>query len=253
MSTKLADMVERPSDKPVIATILGDAGLGKTSLACTFPAPIVIRAEDGLQAIPENDRPSALPLLSSPDQLWQQLSLLITEVHDFKTLIIDSVTALERLFAQDVIDNDPKNPRGLNQALGGYGNGPAAVGAMHERVRKASGILRDRKGMHVVFIAHAEIETIQPPDDEDYTRYGLRLGKRSVAPYTDDVDLVGFVKLQTFTKGDEGQKKKAISTGDRVVVCHATASNISKNRFNIESEIDFIKGKNPFSGIIAGL
>lgn len=249
----LKSLVSKPGNKPVIATILGDAGLGKTSLACTFPNPIVIRAEDGLQSIPEDQRPDAFPVLGSVDDLWKQLSLLIQEEHEYKTLILDSVTALERLFVQSVIDNDPKNPKGINQALGGYGNGPAAVAAMHERVRKACGILRDKRGMHVAFIAHAEIETIQPPDDEDYSRYSLRLARKSVAPYTDDVDLVGFVKLQTFTKGDEGEKKKAISTGGRVVVCHATASNVSKNRFGIESELDFVKGENPFSGHIPGL
>lgn len=252
-STTLSSMVEKPADKPVIATVLGDAGLGKTSLAATFPKPIVIRAEDGLQSIPVDQRPDALPVISSVEALWSQLTALIKEDHDYKTVIIDSVTALERLFIQDVIENDPKNPKGINQALGGYGNGTAAVAAQHERVRKACGILRDKKGMHVVFIAHAEVETIQPPDDEDYSRYSLRLGKKSVAPYTDDVDLVAFVKLQTYTKAGNGDKNKAISDGSRVVVCHATASNVSKNRYGIEEELPFEKGINPFIPYITTL
>lgn len=253
MST-LSAMVEKPADKPVIVTVLGDAGLGKTSLAATFPKPIVIRAEDGLQSIPAGERPDALPVISSVEALWNQLTALIKEDHDYKTVIVDSVTALERLFIQDVLDNDPKKPKGLNQALGGYGNGSAAVAAQHERVRKACGILRDKKGMHVVFIAHAEVETISPPDDEDYSRYSLRLGKKSVAPYTDDVDIVAFVKLQTFTKAaNNGDKNKAISDGSRVVVCHATASNVSKNRYGIEEELPFNKGVNPFTSYISTL
>ena len=249
----LSSMVEKPTDKAVIATILGDAGLGKTSLACTFPNPIVIRAEDGLQSIASGQRPDALPLISDPAQLWEQLTALIREEHGYKTVVVDSVTALERLFVQDILANDPKNPKGIGQALGGYGNGTAAVAAQHERVRKACGILRDKKGMHVVFIAHAEVETIQPPDDEDYSRYSLRLGKKSVAPYTDDVDLVAFVKLQTFTKSGSGDKNKAISDGSRVVVCHATASNVSKNRYGIEEELPFDKGINPFTSYITTL
>lgn len=249
----LSSMVEKPTDKAVIATILGDAGLGKTSLACTFPDPIVIRAEDGLQSIASGQRPDALPLISDPSQLWEQLTALIREEHSYKTVVVDSVTALERLFVQDILANDPKNPKGIGQALGGYGNGSAAVAAQHERVRKACGILRDKKGMHVVFIAHAEVETISPPDDEDYSRYSLRLGKKSVAPYTDDVDIVAFVKLQTFTKSGSGDKNKAISDGSRVVVCHATASNVSKNRYGIEEELPFDKGVNPFTSYITTL
>jgi len=166
----LLDSISKPEDRPVLVTILGDAGLGKTSLANTFPKPIFIRAEDGLQAIPLDQRPDAFPELTSVNDLWDQLKSLISEEHDYKTVVIDSVTALERLFIEHVVESDPKKPKSINQALGGYGNGTLAVGALHARVRKACGIL-NKKGLHVVFIAHADTETIDLPDGEPYTRY----------------------------------------------------------------------------------
>lgn len=244
--------ISKPTDRSVIVTICGDSGLGKTSLACTFPNPIVIRAEDGLQAIPADTRPDAFPPLSSEKQLWEQLAALVTEEHPYKTLVIDSVTALERLFTQHVIESDPKQPRSINQALGGYGAGLAAVSALHQRVRKACGILNDRKGMHIVFVAHADTETIELPDQDAYTRYNLRLGKKSVAPYVDDSDVVGFLKLETFTTGD-GERKKAISDGTRVLVTYATASNISKNRYGITEDIVVAIGQNPLTQFIPAL
>lgn len=244
--------IKKPEDRPAIVTILGDSGLGKTSLACTFPNPIVIRAEDGLSAIPSEQRPDAFPVIQKVDDVWDQLMALIKEDHDYKTVIVDSVTALERLFIQHIIDNDPKSPRSINQALGGYGAGLAAVATMHQRVRKACGMLNERKNMHVVFVAHADTETVELPDQDPYTRYSLRLGKRSVAPYVDDSDVVGFLKLQTFTTGD-GDRKKAMSDGTRLLVCYATASNVSKNRFGIEDDIVFEPNKNPFAGILPAL
>lgn len=177
---------------------------------------------------------------------------LVKEDHEYKTVIVDSVTALERLFVQYVIDSDPKRPKSINQALGGYGAGLAAVATMHQRVRKACGLLNERKGMHIVFVAHADTETVELPDQDPYTRYSLRLGKRSVAPYVDDSDVVGFLKLQTFTTGD-GERKKAMSDGTRLLVCYATASNVSKNRFGIEDDIVFEPGVNPFIGILPAL
>ena len=248
----MMDSISKPADRSVIVTICGDSGMGKTTLAATFPNPIVIRAEDGLQAIPVDQRPDAFPVIHKEEELWQQLAALVTEKHEYQTVIIDSVTALERLFVQHVIDSDMKKPRSINQALGGYGAGLSAVAAMHQRVRKACGILNERKGMHVVFVAHADTETIELPDQDAYTRYNLRLGKKSVAPYVDDSDVVGFLKLETFTSGD-GERKKAISDGTRILITYATAANVSKNRFGITEELHVTAGENPLVPYINSL
>jgi hypothetical protein len=162
------------------------------------------------------------------------------------------VTALERLFIADILASDPK-AKSINQALGGYGAGVAAVAAMHQRVRKAAGVLNERKEMHVVFVAHADVETMRLPDSDDYMRYSLRLPPKSLPPYVDDVDVVGFLRLQTATLGEEGERKKAISTGQRELVTFATAANVSKNRFDIEQPLSVAKGENPLVEYVPSL
>lgn len=248
----ILDSVSKPVDRPVLITICGDSGMGKTTLAATFPKPIVIRAEDGLQAIPANLRPDSFPVLSSPEELWEQLKGLINEQHDYQTLIVDSVTALERMFTQWVVDTDPKKPRGIQQALGGYGAGRDAVSGMHQRLRKAAGILAEKRGMNTVFIAHADTARIEPPDDDAYMRYTLRLHEKSMPAYVDDVDVVGFLKLETFTTGD-GEKKKAISDGTRILITYATAANVSKNRYGISEPITVKVNENPLVNYIPAL
>jgi hypothetical protein len=245
--------ISKPADRPVLVTICGDSGTGKTTLATTFPKPIVIRAEDGLQAIPEARRPDAFPLLNNVDELWEQLKGLINEEHDYQTLVVDSVTALERLFIQHVVDTDPKKPKGIQQAQGGYGAGRDAVAAMHGRVRKAAGLLADKRRMHTVFVAHADTARIEPPDADSYMRYTLRLHERSMPAYVDDVDIVGFLKLETFTTGGDGERKKAISDGTRILVTHATAANVSKNRFGINEPLRVEPGVNPFLQLVPSL
>ena len=244
--------IAKPNDRPIICTITGDAGLGKTSLAATFPRPIFIRAEDGLQAIPLATRPDAFPILTSVDDLWEQLTALIKENHDYKTLVIDSITQLDTLFLNYIVDTDPKKPKSIAQALGGYGAGFQAMSSLHGRVRKAAGILNETKGMNIVFIAHAETETIELPDQDPYTRYNIRMQKKSVSHYSDNTDLVAYLKLETHTFG-EGDKKKAISDGTRILVTYASAANISKNRFGISEDIHVVAGVNPFINLIPSI
>lgn len=238
--------IKKPETRAPVITICGDAGTGKTSLASTFPNPIVIRAEDGLMSIPADKRPDAFPLLKSADELWPQLLALLQEDHDYKTLVVDSVSACEQLFIKDVMDRDGR-AKSINQALGGYGAGAAAVAAMHQRLRKGAGLLNERKNMAVVFISHADLEAVRPPDQDDYTRYSLRLMNKSLPPYVDDVDMVAFVRLVSALRGDDGDRKKIVSNGDREVICHATAASVSKNRFGITEPLDFAAGENPFA------
>lgn len=243
--------ISKPAARPPIITILGDAGTGKSSLAATFPNPIFIRAEDGLGRIHGDiEKPDAFPPTTEAGQLWDQLMALAKEEHEYDTLVIDSVTKLEELFIREILEKDTR-AKGINQALGGYGNGPAAVAAQHGRVRKAAGVL-NAKGMAVVFIAHADLETMRLPDADDYQRYSLRLMPKSIAPYVDDVDLVAHVRLVSAMRGDEDERKKVISDGSREIVCHATAASVTKNGLGITEPIDFEPGSNPLLAHFAG-
>lgn len=257
----ILETISKPAGRAAIITLLGDAGLGKTSTAATFPNPIFIRAEDGLQSIPSENMPDAFPVIENVENLWDQLKSLIREEHDYKTVVIDSVTALESLFSKYILDTynsererENKKPVDtINSACGGYGAGFNAVGALHGRVRKACGVLNNKKGMHVIFIAHADTETIDLPDQDAYTRYSMRLNKKSQSPYIDESDIVGFLKLKSFTRGEEGRTKKVISNGDRVICTSASASCVSKNRFGIRDDISVQFGVNPFIGYIPSL
>ena len=238
----------KPQNRPVAITILGDAGLGKTSLAASFPKPIFIRSEDGLRSVPEKMMPDAFPLIKSVEELWAQLTALIREDHDYQTLVIDTITTLDTIFTDHVLESDPKKPKSLNQAHGGYGAGRDMIASLHRRVRNAAGMLMDR-GMNVVFVAHAETVRIEPPDANAYTKYAMRMNEKSTLPYIDNVDAIGFIRLETYVVGD-GEVKKAHSDGTRQMVCHAMAANVSKNRFGITEPITLEIGVNPFAAYL---
>lgn len=245
----ILDSASVPDAGPQIITICGDAGLGKSSLAATFPKPIFIRAEDGVARIPANFRPAALPVIKTEDDLWNQLKALIKDEHEYKTVVIDTISALDRMFVQSILKRDGK-AKSINQAMGGYGAGFSALAALHQQVRNAAEMLR-QKGMNVIFLAHTEVGTMRLPDQDDFSRYSLRMTHdKSLPPYLDDVDAVGFLRQRMVLKGDDGERKKAISDDTRELVMHVTASNVSKNAYGITEPIEVELGKNPLAAFI---
>lgn len=241
-----------PEMGPQIITICGDAGVGKSSLAATFPKPIFVRAEDGVARVPQNIRPNALPVIRNEDAFWDQMKALVHEEHDFQTCVIDTISALDRLFVSSILKQDGR-AKSINQALGGYGAGFSALSAKHQQVRNAAEMMRVKRGMNVVFLAHTEIGRVSPPDADDYTRYSLRMTHdKSLPPYLDDVDAVGFLRQRIVIKGDDGERKKAISGDERELVMQLTASNVSKNPYGVTDPMPVELGTNPLAPFVKG-
>jgi len=243
--------LERPKgQRPIIATFFGEGGMGKSTLAAMFPKPVFIRTEDGTASLAGNDDVMLFPLVSSSQEVLDQIEALATQEHEFKTLVIDSITQLATLIEHEIVAADPK-AKSINQAGGGYGAGYNTAAEKHRQVREWAGALAYERGMNVVFIGHADTETLDLPDFDPFARYTVRMHKKSLPHYTDNVDLVGLIRLKTYVRGD-GDKKRAISTGDREIICFPQASSVTKNRFNITDPLPFtFEGGNPFEAFVA--
>lgn len=253
MAINLKALAKPTGDRPVIMTLVGEGGMGKSTLAAMFPSAVFIRTEDGSMSLDGADV-ALFDVATHTDQVFEQIEALGTQDHEFKTLVIDSVTQLNTMIEAEIVNNDPKGPKSINQALGGYGAGILAASDMHRRVREACGWLSQTKQMHIVFIAHADSETVDQPDSDPYSRYTIRMNKKSVSHYSDNVDCVAFIKLKRFLKGDADDKvKRAVSTGERIITCYPVASHISKNRFGIAQDLPFTLEANPFKPFIKGL
>jgi GTPase SAR1 family protein len=245
MAINLSQLSKPTSGRPIIITLFGEGGMGKTTLAAMFPKPVFIRTEDGATSLVGNDDVSLFPLATSSQDVLDAIEALATQDHGFKTLVLDSITQLATMIEAEIVAADPK-AKSINQAGGGYGAGYSSAAERHRMVREWAGSLAYEKGMNVVFIGHADTETMDLPDMDAYSRYSVRLHKKSLPHYTDNVDAVCMVRLKTYTRG-EGDKKRAISTGEREIICHPQASSITKNRFAIAEPLTFtFDGGNPF-------
>lgn len=245
----LFDQLAQPTKQPVMAVVAGEQGLGKTSLGALMPNPVMIRTEDGASAI-EGMNVQMFPVAKSTTDVYEQIKMLATEEHEFKTLIVDSTTAFDALAVLEIQTRN--KTANLSACDGGFGGGYHSVRAEHEKLYNRCKRLSQEKRMNVVFISHTETEELNPPDAEAYTRYNIQLtSSKSVdcsKVYTNNCDLVAFMKMVTYVV--EG---KAKSDGSRIITCYPSASHVSKNRYGITDDLAFEEGVNPFNGIIAQL
>ena len=250
MAINLKDLSAPKGDRPIICTIFGEAGLGKTSLAAMFPKPVFIRTEDGTTSLAGNDEVKLFPLATSSQDVLDAIEALATEDHGFKTVVLDSITQLATMIEAEIVAADPK-AKSINQAGGGYGAGYNTAADRHRIIREWLGALAYEKGMNVVAIGHADTETLDLPDADSYDRYTVRMHKKSLPHWVDNVDMVGFIRLKTYTV-TKGEKVQAKSTGEREIICYPVASNVSKNRFGISEPLPFsLDAGNPFDKFAA--
>lgn len=231
-------------------TICGEGGIGKTTLASLFPGLVLIRAEDGSKSIETRGDVAMFPVAKKTDDVMEAANALLTEDHPFKTVAFDTVTKFNTFAEAEVLQRDrERGGRGesINTALGGYGAGSSFVSNYHFELRKIGQRLADEKGMNVLFLAHVEVETLDLPDQPQFSRYTIRMHKKSVSHYVDDVDVVAFLKLKTFVTGTEKDGKKANTSGDRIITCYPHPAHVSKNRLGIKTDLPFVEGVNPFA------
>lgn len=261
----------KPLSKPPQITIVAAPGAGKTSLGALFPNPIFIQAEEGMSVFEtwaDELRPVIFPALprsnkkekiSTKDALLDQLRSLAQQDHDFKTLVIDSVTSLHSLFEHEVCEDYEVD--NVADAAGGFHKGYLVVKEMHSEIKTACDYLRNKKGMTVIFLAHSGVQKMKNrPDAEEYSVYSLDMHKDSIPVYVNLVDAVLYLRQEEFVKGGATDKKgittklgKVVQTGDRILVTSGDGRIgyvNAKNRYDLDSEIPMPIGANPLLDLI---
>lgn len=273
------DQIKKAKPQAPVITIVGFPGVGKSTLAATFPKPVFIQAENAtsvFESLPDDDQPAFFPELPAPNAkrdirpsvaMLDQLRELITVDHPYQTVVIDAVTTLNTLFENEVVAFDPNGADNIGEAAGGYGKGFLSAAKLHSDIRNACEHLR-RKGMTVIFLAHSGIAKIKNrPDQEPYATWTLDMPEASRKIYIATSDAVLYLKSREFVMGADKDKKGAVktygkvtSTGERILVS-ASEGTIgfvdAKNRYKIPQELEVNEGENPimqyipFYGVLA--
>ena len=231
---KLSDIRSTATIKPPRLLIHGQAGIGKTTFASTLPNPIFVQTEDGLGklSVPH------FPLAQSFEDVTSALTELITQEHDFNSVVVDSVDWLENLVHRHTC---MKHNQASIESFG-YGKGYVEALAYWREYLGLLNTLRDKKGMIVCQIAHSKAERINPPDAEEYSQWQVKLKKHANELVQEHSDIVGYAKIPITIKKSEGaggrMTAKAVSDGNnRQLQTFVSPACVAKNRYGITTEL----------------
>lgn len=173
MAFSLASITKGAGQKPPIVVIHGSPGIGKSTFGACAPNPIFLRTEDGLGML----SPDTFPMAKTWGDVMSALGAIYSEQHDYKTLVIDSLSALEPvIWAQVAADAKKSSVEEL-----GYGRGYVLALDYWQQLIQGLISIRDDKGITPVLIAHSEVVRYDSPESEPYDRYQIKLHKRFTA------------------------------------------------------------------------
>jgi hypothetical protein len=221
-------------------TLYGKRGIGKSTFASKFPNPLFLLTEE-----PTLNNIQALPVVTHFLEFWKNVKELNTlENPPFKTLVIDSVSKLDALVVEYVMEGNvdksgnKKRAPTLASAYRGYGEGFQKAQSIHRTLKMELDRFTN-KGIALVFISHLALSKYKAPDMEDYDVHTIVMNNdRSREIYLDDVDMVGFCKQESYiTSTDSG--RNLVTNGDkRIISVNLTDANVSKTRYKMPDEIN---------------
>ena len=231
MTFTLDSIITGKENKPPVIVYYAPQGFGKSTWASQAPSPIFIPIEDGIGTLAF----ARFPKVDSFDGLLEAIGVLGREEHPYKTVVIDTLSALESVIHQEVREKNGQ------EIFASYGKGYKLVDPYIHKFTSYLSKLRDVKNMMVIVLAHCKVERYEAPDTSAYDRYTLNCHADVAKRIHNWADIVFFGNYKVFTtKEDMGfnrERSLATGKGDRVIYTQERPAFLAKNRYDLPFEL----------------
>jgi hypothetical protein len=214
--------------------IYGIGGIGKTTFGASAPQPIFAMTEKGKGRL----QVASFPQIQSWTDGIEAISTLLSEPHDYETLVWDSLDWWEPHIWKYVCEQAGKK----NIEDFGYGKGYTYAEDSWNIFFRGLNALQEQRGMSIILTAHAEVKRFDSPEVEPYDRYQIKLHKRAAELASEWADIIFFANWEVFTVKTEVGFKKTVNrgtgSGRRILYSEERPAFKAKNRYGLPPRIE---------------
>ncbi len=217
--------------RPITACIYGVPGVGKTTFGAASPNPLMYCLERGADHLDV----SKVEAPDSWDAFLGDMRELGTSEHGYKSLVVDTLDALEPLATAAICAKHSK----ATLADFSWGGGYALLQQEWRLFLSTLERLRDKRGMNIILIAHEHRKALADPELGSFEMYRPKLQDKVWALTNEWCDAVLFAQFdQAMLEAKDGQRARAIVSGRRVLRTTRGTGFVAKNRYGLEPTID---------------
>jgi hypothetical protein len=247
--SKVTSGVSRAGLRMVVA---GQEKIGKTTLVAGAPQTLLIPLEVGYAGVSVHKT----PIIQSYEEFIALLNEIVAlaqqQKFPYKTIAMDSATALERMIHEYTLRLDPtyansKKTTTMESAHGGYGKAYNMANAFFDNILKQFDNLAVYAGVNILLTCHVFSAKVQDPTVGEYDSWDLLLhspknqktyGKREII--TQWADVVAFMYEPVFiATSDKSSMVRGMSAnkGRMMGLARGNPSYTAGNRFGMLGEL----------------
>lgn len=239
MAFNLESVTRGRARKAPRIVLLGVEGVGKSTLAASADSPILIPMK-GEQGVDELDC-AKTPKTNSYSELMEVVVSLYEEKHDYKTIVIDSASALEPLIWDEACARNGAVDS-IEKIGGGFSKGYTEATKVWRELTEGIDALREERGMTSILIGHVITTDFADPEADSYTTYTFDVHKKAASwlyRWADCILFANFKRavVQKTEKGFNKESRRGIGTGQRLIYAEKRPAHPGKNRYGLPYEL----------------
>lgn len=240
MGFSISNIQSGVKNMPRKIIIYGPPKLGKSTLAASTRNALMIPTEDRVAHI-DCDK---TPVVETYDDVMDIFTFLLNEKHTYKRVILDTLDWFEPILHEKICKT--KNLKSLvddHSKETNYQKGLKYLAPQGWRTFLDNCDILRSNGIDVIFVAHSQTITENPPNGDAYDKAVMKIDKHSLSVLMEWADVIGFYDQPVLVKVEDTKSKKpgkALVSKKRIL--HLSGENpamMSGNSFGLgDAEVD---------------